>query len=256
MPSKNYSMRFLSVVVLLLCVIGITVSAQSNGPLTNADIINMVKEKVDESIIMRSIATSEINFDISPAGLIQLKKGKVKSHLIEAIQNAQLRKTGARTSSGNTNSTARPKVVNETLEPLTSPTPTPNPSPTPKPIPVATQDSEFYRFDLNKCAQSGSSVLCNFTITNLGEYRHLWVLTGDSNIIDGQGNQVFGQNAKMANSYKPEANIPEGISIEYSITFERMPVTATKIARLTIAFYPRAGSSRTELVFKNVPLRN
>jgi hypothetical protein len=51
---------------------------------------------------MRAIRTSDINFDISPDGLIQLKQGKVKKHIIAAMQDLQLRRNNARAAS-NTN---------------------------------------------------------------------------------------------------------------------------------------------------------
>ncbi len=55
------------------------ISAQNKKPpLTNIDIINMTKERVDDTIIIRAIQTSETNFDVTPNGLIQLKRGKVK----------------------------------------------------------------------------------------------------------------------------------------------------------------------------------
>ncbi len=78
----------LAICVLLMCVV--VTKAQYSKPLTNSDIIRMTKEKVDNSIIIRAIGSaSEVNFDISPDGLIQLKKGKVKKDIIALIQRVQ-----------------------------------------------------------------------------------------------------------------------------------------------------------------------
>src|SRR5258708_1566641 len=118
-----------STLVFLLVGVLVSVVYTQQGtkpPLTNADIIQMRQEKVDEDIVLRAIATSEINFDISPSGLIQLKKGKVKKYVIEAIQNAQLRKNSQRDAS-NSNSKVRLPAFGQAF-PDAPPTPLPSPT--------------------------------------------------------------------------------------------------------------------------------
>ena len=71
---------------LFIVVAVVSVCAQQPKPLTNNDVIRMVQEKVDEDLIMRAIRTSDTNFDVSPDGLIQLKKGKVKKPILQQFK--------------------------------------------------------------------------------------------------------------------------------------------------------------------------
>jgi hypothetical protein len=176
-------------ILFIVGVIVATVSAQQGKPLTNNDVIRMVQEKVDEDVIMRAIRTSDSNFDVSPDGLIQLKRGKVKKHIIAAMQDIQLRRNNARLASINSSSKG---IVPERDQP-----PPLLPPPTPKPSPVATESAAFYRFDLEKCSQSGLTVQCKFTITNLGEFRRLWIPLRTFNIIDNNGNQARSSGSMM-----------------------------------------------------------
>lgn len=61
-------------------------SAQQNPkPMTNADVISMVKNLLPESVIVAAIKTSQTNFDTSPAGLIALKKAGVSTKIMESM---------------------------------------------------------------------------------------------------------------------------------------------------------------------------
>jgi len=233
--------------LIMMVVLVVSVCAQQGKPLTNSDVIRMVQEKVDEDVIMRAIRTSDISFDVSPDGLIQLKKGKVKKHIIAAMQDLQLRRNNVRAASNTTNTKG---VVPERDQPSV-----PLLSPTPKPSPVATETSAFYRFDLEKCSHSGMTVQCKFIITNLGDFRRLWIPLGRTfNIIDNNGNQARATGSIMGIKRDDEAEIPEGVSINYSATFTDVPLSASRISRLTMSFYPGNRQRRTELVFKDIPL--
>ncbi len=61
--------------------------AQNSKPLTNADIIAMVKEKVKEVTILKAIETNEEAFDVSAEALIALKKAHVKETIVHAMQD-------------------------------------------------------------------------------------------------------------------------------------------------------------------------
>jgi len=71
-------------------------SAQQNTkPMTNDDVIAMVKNVLPESVILSAIKTNDTNFDTSAAGLINLKKAGVSSKVMEAMLAASgNRKTG------------------------------------------------------------------------------------------------------------------------------------------------------------------
>ncbi len=241
----NFTRTKLSTLI-IMGILVVSVGAQQGKPLTNNDVIRMVQEKVDEDVIMRAIRTSDINFDVSPDGLIQLKKGKVKKHIIAAMQDLQLRRNNARAVSNTANTKG---IVPERDQPSVL-----LPSPTPKPSPVATETSAFYRFDLEKCSHSGMTVQCKFTITNLGEFRRLWIPLRTFNIIDNNGNKARATGSMMGIKRDDEAEIPEGVSINYSATFTDVPLSASRISRLTMSFYPGNRQQRTEVVFKDIPL--
>jgi len=63
--------------------------AQQNGkPLTNQDVISMVKSALPDSVIVSAIKTNDTDFDISSTGLIALKKAAVSSKVMEAMLDA------------------------------------------------------------------------------------------------------------------------------------------------------------------------
>lgn len=58
---------------------------QPAKPLTNADVIKMVKGGLPESVVVNAIQSHQHKFDISPAGLIALKKAGITSAEMDAI---------------------------------------------------------------------------------------------------------------------------------------------------------------------------
>jgi len=65
------------------------VTAQQGGqPLTNRDVISMVKNVLPESVILSAIKSNETNFDVSATGLIALKKAGVSSKVMQAMLDA------------------------------------------------------------------------------------------------------------------------------------------------------------------------
>lgn len=77
-----------SVIALLFLAAPNKIDAQEKKPITNADIVNMVKAAVPESNIVKAIQQSITNFDTSPQGLIELNKQGVSSKIIDAMQQA------------------------------------------------------------------------------------------------------------------------------------------------------------------------
>ena len=69
--------------VLLLCVPFVSLAQQK--PLTNADVINMVKGGLAESIIISAIQLNPANYDVSPAALLKLKKAGLTSKEQDAM---------------------------------------------------------------------------------------------------------------------------------------------------------------------------
>lgn len=69
--------------VLLLCAPFVSLAQQK--PLTNADVINMAKGGLAESIIISAIQLNPANYDVSPTALLALKKAGVTSKEQDAM---------------------------------------------------------------------------------------------------------------------------------------------------------------------------
>jgi hypothetical protein len=83
-------LRFgLSVIALMLVLISTqSVIAQNAKPLSNEDVVSMVKNLLPESVVLGAIRSNDTNFDVSPTGLIALKKGGVSAKVMEAMMTA------------------------------------------------------------------------------------------------------------------------------------------------------------------------
>lgn len=84
------------------------VHAQEKKPLTNQDVVAMVKGGLDDSTILMAIQASPSEFDVSVPALIDLKTQKVNETLIRAMVAAEGQKRGVVSSVANspkTNST-------------------------------------------------------------------------------------------------------------------------------------------------------
>jgi len=60
-------------------------SAANDTPLTNADVIRMIKAELDESTIVLAIKNRPSQFDISPDGLIAMKSGGATKAVLDAM---------------------------------------------------------------------------------------------------------------------------------------------------------------------------
>src|SRR5271156_2789516 len=80
-------LRFL--VLLALTAAGPASFAQTQKPLTNADIINMTGQGFDAALIVKDIQSSSTDFDTSPQALISLKNAGVDKSVLEAMLAAQ-----------------------------------------------------------------------------------------------------------------------------------------------------------------------
>ncbi len=69
--------------------------AQAKAPLTDEDVIQMVSNGLPENVLIGSIPANEVNFDVSPSGLLTLKKANVSDKVIEAMLSAEAKKRDA-----------------------------------------------------------------------------------------------------------------------------------------------------------------
>jgi hypothetical protein len=69
--------------------------AQTQKPLTNADVLNMTKQGFDVSLIVKDIQSNPSDFDVSPQALIDLKTAGVSQDVMEAMLSAHAAKPSA-----------------------------------------------------------------------------------------------------------------------------------------------------------------
>lgn len=85
------SRRLCFLVVLVVAAVGLTF-AQTKKPLTNDDVLQMVKAGFQESMIIKTIEANDANFDVSVQALMDLKNAGVSQPIIEAMLAAEARK--------------------------------------------------------------------------------------------------------------------------------------------------------------------
>jgi hypothetical protein len=88
----------------------ILTAQQRNSPLTNNDVVKMVKSGLPEASIVNTIATSDTQFDLSSAGLQALSQSGVSTKVVRAMLAAESKKKDA-----------APPVADNTATPDTSP---------------------------------------------------------------------------------------------------------------------------------------
>jgi len=71
--------------ILSLLALLVAATALNGAPMTNADVIKMVKAGIDESVIITSVQNAESGFDTSADGLIALSGAQVPKPVIGAI---------------------------------------------------------------------------------------------------------------------------------------------------------------------------
>jgi len=84
-------LKVLSVVVLTV----IALTAQQKSPLTNSDVVKMVKAGMAETMIVAAIAANDTQFDLTSTGLQTLNQAGVSSKLIRAMLAAEAKKKDA-----------------------------------------------------------------------------------------------------------------------------------------------------------------
>jgi hypothetical protein len=80
---------------LLLLAATLSAQQQAKAPLTNDDIIQMVDNGLPENVVIGSISANDVNFDVSPNGLLALNKANVGDKIVEAMLSAEAKKRDA-----------------------------------------------------------------------------------------------------------------------------------------------------------------
>jgi hypothetical protein len=93
----------LGLLLVLFATAAVSAQNQTRQTLTNDDIIKMVQAQLSTSIILATMDSANVNFDLSPNGLIALKQAGVDDQMIAAMQA----KSRARESGTTTNAVTR-----------------------------------------------------------------------------------------------------------------------------------------------------
>lgn len=125
----------------------------------------------------------------------------------------------------------------------------------PPPEKTFRQEAAFFTFELNRCRISGSSVLCDFTITNNDVDRNLQLHEYNSGIVDNLGNQYRVSNMQLANSSNYSLMV-RGVPTRARIMYESVNPSATSISLMILDATARNGSNSQDIKirFRNIPL--
>lgn len=123
--------------------------------------------------------------------------------------------------------------------------------------PISKVESNGFVFDLLSCSMSGTTIICDFKITNIGKDDCLDVYAGDATrIIDENGNEVSGsyiQFGKNEGSYAARSTLATDIPIKARMKFDKADSSITQLSLLEIKGTPcRTGSFLIQ--FRNVPI--
>ncbi|HMG75025.1 MAG TPA: FlgO family outer membrane protein [Pyrinomonadaceae bacterium] len=135
--------------------------------------------------------------------------------------------------------------------------PRPGPSPTPAPKSQRSWriDSHFFTFDLHGCRLSGTSVMCEFMITNTDKDRRLGI-DGNTAMFDDFGNEARPRAIRIADktgSDIADAPLISGVPTRARIAFEGVSPDATKMTLFHLDLFGDAGNFSIE--YRNIPLR-
>ena len=90
MPNRKVALLLL--VLCLSCATTAVLAQQGQQPLTNADVIKMVKSGLPASVISNAIQANDTDFDVSANGLIALQKAGVPQTVMDAMISASSKK--------------------------------------------------------------------------------------------------------------------------------------------------------------------
>lgn len=131
-------------------------------------------------------------------------------------------------------------------------------SPIEKPKTSIRKESNFFTFELQKCRLSGTTVMCEFVVTNNDSDRGLRLTT--SYMFDDFNNQYRSTRFQLASDqgYRVSAFLVSGVQTRGSVTFDNVTTSATKITLLKLNCYEqrdRSPSREFVIEYRNVPIR-
>lgn len=122
-------------------------------------------------------------------------------------------------------------------------------------------ESQFFTFELLQCKQSGTSVICEFRITNNDADRGFSIQAYESTLSDELGNSTSGASVQLADKIGVLARIDfvSGVTTRARVRFDLVSPQATRITLLKINFNVgindlHMGGSEYNIRFRNVAL--
>ena len=129
---------------------------------------------------------------------------------------------------------------------------TPTPITTPKLNSASTKkEANLFVFDLQKCQLSGTSVFCDFTVTNKDEDRNMGI-TNRTVMFDNSGNQYRYGQVKIAN-LSGSAYLLKDKPVQVRVLFKNVSPQATGIALFRLRVFSR-GVGYFNVEFRDLPL--
>lgn len=138
---------------------------------------------------------------------------------------------------------------------ISQPIPTPQSTPIVKPITKTWKaESNLFTFELQKCTLSGTSAICELTITNNSSDRNLGLYSYKSKMFDEFNNESTGKRGYLANKEGTQVShfLVSGIPTKAKIIFEGISSDATKITLLDLVC---GQNGYFHVQYRNVPLR-
>jgi hypothetical protein len=235
--------RIAFVLVLGLSFAAVNVKAQTEEkPLTNGDIIRMVKGNIDESIILTKIRTTNNSFDTSTDGLLQLKNAKVKKNIIEAMMVASRTRRFPSSPSLNTSTLSSSSTIEKSIRDIIHDKT------------IQTRTSQSLTYDLKRCNTNESVIVCYFIISSQGGDRTLTLKAADTSLVDNEGNEKTASDIRIGGDQGKDVThlIPQGYPVLSWVRFERSSSGVLKIARLNL----KLSLLRSEdVIFRDIPLQ-
>jgi hypothetical protein len=226
----------LTLIICLMLTAPLVVAQQEARPLTNADIVTLIKAAFPESTIVIAIQQSKSIFDTSPEALIQLKNQGATPKILEAMLQAKAGKAGGE----------KPSLVQATKE-----------------IEYKVEE-ELFIFEVKQCKKLGKKVVCELLVTNKDQDRGMWfrhpTYPPSTRMIDESGNEYkvdyiqFGGEKRFSSG----TSFVTGVPVKATLVFEDVASEASKINLLeiycTIATPGFVGKDfRTQI--RNIPLK-
>jgi len=125
-----------------------------------------------------------------------------------------------------------------------------------RPLPIIMRaEDHLVLFALHQCRKSGSSIVCDMSLTNKGDDRQFELITYRSRLYDELGNGYRGSDARVAREQggSPRIDFIKGVTTRAQITFNQIEPNTTKITLLDLTFNI-GRDNNLSIKFRNVPL--